>query len=562
MPINTNNFTSNSLSGTTTVRNGAANITLGTIPFALEGSKSFVIDLRRNSIAGDIIATSPVITLQDNSSFISLTANVASVSEGSLVSFTLVTANAVNNANLYYSVFPVTANLTVSDFYNSNVGVATLVNNQATFSLYANTDAAFVNEDGENFKVQLRTNSVTGNIVYSTANVEILDYYKLATITGISITSNVVVLQGANLIFSVSTFNGNNVSLSYSTEGNVDATNFIGGNTGSFVANATGGFIVLQSNTNIPFNEVRQFRLKVNQSGQTATFSSNVTIVGPVSSIEATGGTITNDGNYRVHTFTTSANLNITSVSVTPSRNTMNYLVVGGGGGAGSGADTFYAGGGGGGAAAATGNITASMGLLPITITVGAGGSGATAAVPTASTDGSNSSIFTSSGETARGVAGKLGTSNGGLGGFSGNGNPYGASRTGNGEGSSGGGSGGAGFAYDHPTNPGQGGIGTLYSDYTKFGTNVTNSIAPLTGKGYFGGGGGAGGWYITNGAKAGGYGGGGNSRSNEPGLPGLAATGGGGGGGAGEGPTGEQADGGAGGSGVVIIRYQYQNTI
>jgi hypothetical protein len=551
------NFTSNSLSGSFTVENGLANVTLLTVPYALEGDKPFVIKIRRNSITGDVIATSPPIVLRDTSSIVSLTANTASVSEGSIVSFTLVTANAANNANLYYSVFPVTANLTVSDFYNSNVGVATLVNNQATFSLYANTDAGFVNEDGENFKVQLRTNSVTGNIVYSTANIEILDYYKLATITGISITSNVVVLQGANVIFSVSTFNGNNASLSYSTEGNVDATNFIGGNTGSFVANATGGFIVLQSNTNIPFNEVRQFRLKVNQSGQTATFSSNVIIVGPVSSIEATGGTITNDGNYRVHTFTTSANLNITSVSVTPSRNTMNYLVVGGGGGAGSGSGTFYAGGGGGGAAAATGNITASMILLPITITVGAGGSAATAAVPTASTDGSNSSIFTSSGETARGVAGKKGTSGGGgLGGFSGNGNAYGPSYQNNGYGSSGGGSGGAGFAFDHPTNEGQGGIGTLYSDFTKFGTNVTNSIAPLTEKGYFGGGGGAGNWYAR-GSRAGGYGGGGNSISDQPGLPGLAATGGGGGGG-----DGGNKDGGAGGSGVVIIRYQYQNTI
>ena len=287
-------------------------------------------------------------------------------------------------------------------------------------------------------------------------------------------------------------------------------------------------------------------------TGKTASITVNLNTA--ESYITATGGTITYDGNYKVHTFTTSATLNVSSVSASSSRNTMNYLVVGGGGGAGSGTGEFWGGGGGGGAAAATGNITATMSLTPITITVGAGGTAATVASPTASTDGSASSIFTSLGEAARGAAGKLGTSgNGGLGGFSGNGNAYGASRQGNGEGSSGGGSGGAGFAYNDATKPGQGGIGTLYSDYTKFGTDITNSIAPLTGKGYFGGGGGAGNWRIHPG-RAGGYGGGGNSQVQQPGLAGLAATGGGGGGGAGE-----EKDGGAGGSGVVIIKYQYQ---
>ena len=609
MPINTNNFTSNSLSGTTTVTNGAANITLGTIPFALEGSKSFVIDLRRNSIAGDIIATSPVITLQDTSSFISLTANVASVGEGSLVSFTLVTANAANNANLYYSVFPVTANLTVSDFYNSNVGVATLVNNQATFSLYANTDAGFVNEDGENFKVQLRTNSVTGNIVYSTANIEILDYYKLATITGI--TSNVVVLQGANVIFSVSTINANGISLSYSTEGNVNSTNFIGGNTGSFVANATGGFIVLQSNTNIPLNEVRQFRLRVNQSGQPATVSSNVTLFGPISYIEATGGTVITTGGYRTHVFTSSANLDVSSLGAST---TVEYLIVAGGGGGGAGRTPNPApiagggayGGGGGGGAGGTFIGNATVGLGGTVIVVG-GGAGA-AIAGRAGYNGSNTTIALFGGSTilAYGGGGGSGIP---VGEPAGGPAPGAASPGGSGGGTAPDAVAGAGGGTPGQGYPGAGGIdcgitdnlgggggGAAESGVSTNGPNNSPGTAtrggdgigvpwvpgsygtpgPTPGARYFGGGGaggnspaataydvrggygggGAGGAYYSPpsgayaiGRNTGGRDGGGNADGN---------TGGGGGGVGAGGQSSGSGQGGPGGSGIVIIRYPY----
>ena len=106
--ISARNFQSNSLSGAVSVTNGFANVLLPTNAFALEGNKSFVIKLRKGSIQGDVIATSPTITLQDNSSFVSLTANTATVNEGNLVSFTVVTANAANNANLFYSILPVT----------------------------------------------------------------------------------------------------------------------------------------------------------------------------------------------------------------------------------------------------------------------------------------------------------------------------------------------------------------------------------------------------------------------------------------------------------------------
>ena len=67
MPISASNFRSNSLSGTVSVINGFANISLDTVPYALEGNKSFVIKIRTGSVTGEVLAVSPTITLQDTS---------------------------------------------------------------------------------------------------------------------------------------------------------------------------------------------------------------------------------------------------------------------------------------------------------------------------------------------------------------------------------------------------------------------------------------------------------------------------------------------------------------
>ena len=177
--VSSNNFSTNSLTGTTTVRNGFANVFLSLTPYVLEGDKEFSVNLRKDSVSGTVLVSVPTQTIRDNSSFVSLTANTASVNEGNLVSFTLVMANAANNANLFYSIVPFSANLTQSDFF-ANTGVITIVNNQAVFTVRANVDAGYVDETGETFRLQLRKGSPTGNIVYTTTtNVTIVDTYTL-----------------------------------------------------------------------------------------------------------------------------------------------------------------------------------------------------------------------------------------------------------------------------------------------------------------------------------------------------------------------------------------------
>jgi len=308
---------------------------------------------------------------------------------------------------------------------------------------------------------------------------------------------------------------------------------------------------------------------------------------------QATGGTITTSGDFKVHTFTGDSNFVVTAGNVGtfpgnplagPAK--VDWLVIAGGGG-GNGSS-----GGGGGAGGMRssypnpdsptgGNFTISTQTYPIT--VGAGGPSTT---PQGG-QGSNSvfSTITSTGGgggSGPGQTGANGGSGGGggnaqgpfpapnaqkfLAGGSGNTPPVSPSQGNNGgqggwpgqQGGGGGGAGGAGSgapgSYPAPNGPRNGGNGAANSIT---GASVT----------YAGGGGGGGNFGYQGGpavggptspatSRRGGPGGGGNggggpseSDSNDySGVAGTANLGGGGGG-----------RGGAGGKGVVILRYKFQ---
>ena len=293
--------------------------------------------------------------------------------------------------------------------------------------------------------------------------------------------------------------------------------------------------------------------------------------------MSATGGTITEDGDYKVHTFTGPGTFTVSEVSETAASNEVSYIVVAGGGGGGKG-------GGGGGAGGfresksgvdcysasplegAT-NITVTATAFPIT--VGSGGAGQTSSTTSKGASGNNSvfSTVTSAGGGGAGshdsVAGVAGGSGGGNGNGSaaggesakaGNtpsvsppqGEPGGASANPNGPPAFGGSGGGGATAAGGGSNSSTGGAGGAGATTSINGSPVTRS----------GGGGGS----VFGGSSfgAGGSGGGGAGGPGSPpgaGTAGTCNTGGGGGGG-GNGSTGNGANG---GSGIVIIRYKFQ---
>ena len=312
--------------------------------------------------------------------------------------------------------------------------------------------------------------------------------------------------------------------------------------------------------------------------------------------VAATGGTVTTDGNFKIHTFTGDGCFVVSDAGNVAGSNSVDYLVVAGGGGGGGTPGNAGGGGGAGGfryssttytsPPCAPGHPLRASCSIPVTaatfpVTVGGGGTGGTGpGSPNpcgVGSDGSNSvfSTITSTGGGGGGhgapgsdpnIPGRTGGSGGGGGGgnpgtpqAAGNtppvsppqGNPGGNSAAGPNSPDHAGAGGGGAIAAGGGCNPGNsagsaGGCGAGLP--TAFGTN---GVPCGSFRYYAGGGSGSG-----NDAGTVGLGGGGSSGTSScgPGGNGTANTGGGGGGAQAPGT------GGTGGSGIVIIRYKFQN--
>jgi hypothetical protein len=303
----------------------------------------------------------------------------------------------------------------------------------------------------------------------------------------------------------------------------------------------------------------------------------------------ATGGVITESGDWRIHRFNSSGTFTLSSLIGSSLH--VEYLIVGGGGGGG-----MDMGGGGGGGGFLSGKHVLTPGSY--TITVGAGGTGAPAAgtngqpgghqytIP--ATAGGNSSF---NGLTAigggfggssyrgytPGIAGGSGGSGGGASGYNDNAGTFNGGSGTSGQGYRGGNSTAAYYS------GGGGGAGAQGTDSTARANGGTGALSTILGRPFYWAGGGGGAGYSTFGGS-GGRGGGGAGAPNEfannyatggrdsiewgrdtlngctgcwtnlPGGDGGTNTGGGGGGGA---HYNSNNKGGNGGSGIVIIRYK-----
>jgi len=395
-----------------------------------------------------------------------------------------------------------------------------------------------------------------------------------------------VVTDNTTITYSLTTINVANTSTLYWTlSGNVANTDVRNGNTGSFtVLNSNATFSVSLANNIVSGNDTKEFTLQVRQNSVNgavvATAANTITVyAGSTRSnfISAEGGTVIQNGAYRLHVFTSSNNLVVSNAGRMGGY--VDYLVIAGGGGGGYSSAGY---GGGGGAGGLLNGVT-SISAQTYVATVGAGATSGTRNSTTF--NGANTSIFglTSIGGGGGGTIwdnnpGKPGGSGGGgLGsgspgtggtGVAGQGYP-GSSMIGN-PSSAGSGSGGGGAGGTFPA-----GVGAGFNAY--FG--ILNGVsAPVAGGGrglnfawvptaygansnsgqFFAGGGGGAGWPGGSGFGFGGIGGGGDGQG--PGGPGYAFSGNvntGGGGGNGSDPTNTNTPT-KGGSGIIIIRYPY----
>jgi len=302
--------------------------------------------------------------------------------------------------------------------------------------------------------------------------------------------------------------------------------------------------------------------------------------------VTATGGTITESGDCKIHTFTGPGTFAVSEIATCEAQNIMSHVVIAGGGGGGN-----QRGGGGGaggfrevknpatpytaspldGYPSSPNRVTVTAASFPITV----GGGGAAGGSPKLSGTSGSSSIFSTVTSAGGGGGGAGPTGGAGVNGGSGGGegsienpNPGGAFGTGN----------------TPPVSPAQGtngapaGPGPSSSGETGAGgggataTGTSNPSSSLAGNGGAGatssinatptaraGGGGGGNGASTgcNGGTGGGGRGGGKPGVQPYGSAAAAGTTNTGGGGGGGGDA--SCNGAAGGSGIVIIRYKFQ---
>jgi hypothetical protein len=302
--------------------------------------------------------------------------------------------------------------------------------------------------------------------------------------------------------------------------------------------------------------------------------------------IAATGGNTTATcGDFKIHTFTSPGTFCVSCAGNAAGSNKVSYLVVAGG--AGGGAGNGGGGGAGGfreGKAPAFDSYTSSPLVAPdgltvtatgFPITVGGGGSGGAAVFGQGGTGSvSTFSTITSAGGGS-GASNCTGVANAGGNGGSGGGGSSGTNSSSTAAAGSGntpsvsppqGQNGGTGFHSpgNHQVGGGGGGAGAVGASSpqstTGVGGNGGNGVSTSinnssTARGGGGGGGAHAGPSTTAGSGGSGGGGNGQLQSGTAATAGTANTGGGGGGG-GNAPT----TGAAGGSGIVIIRYRFQN--
>lgn len=211
MTLNASDFNPASLSGTVTVNSSAGTSSVVIAADQLtEGPEKFVIKLRTGSITGPVVAVSNQVTINDtsvNNPTYSFQANVASVSEGQSVKFTLITTDIPSGTVIPYEI--VGNGITSADINGAPLSGNFTVNanGTATMDLTLTTTADLTTEGNETLTIRLTTApnnpSVSITIVDSSVAPPVVPTYALSN--NVSNAAN----EGTSVTFNLNVTNVN-----------------------------------------------------------------------------------------------------------------------------------------------------------------------------------------------------------------------------------------------------------------------------------------------------------------------------------------------------------------
>lgn len=169
-------FTDNSLNGSITIQNNAAQFTKTlTDDGYAESGNTFKVVLRSGSITGIPVAETTAVTVLDASQAVNpptyqVVPSVTSVNEGSSVTWTVTTTGLDDGTVLYYTIDGGVGN---NDMTTVTNGQLTINGNTGTFS------RTFVNdqltEGNETVIARLRSGSISGTVIATSATVTLVD---------------------------------------------------------------------------------------------------------------------------------------------------------------------------------------------------------------------------------------------------------------------------------------------------------------------------------------------------------------------------------------------------
>ena len=229
------------ISGSFTTVNNTASVTLTTSADATtEGAETFEVEIRTDSITGNIVATTPVVTINDTSltATYAVTPDVTSVNEGDTVTFTVTTANVLDGTTLYYST---TGTVEAADFTGSTLTGSFVINsNTATITKTLENDLTLDATEGEeNFALEIRTGSTTGTVQATSSSITVADTSSASYTSTISSTQ---AAEGTTLTIDVTTIGiPDGYTLYYTTSGTASTTTDLNSVSGSFTINSNTG---------------------------------------------------------------------------------------------------------------------------------------------------------------------------------------------------------------------------------------------------------------------------------------------------------------------------------
>jgi hypothetical protein len=289
--VNASDFTDGVTSGSVVINNNVGTI-LREInnDITTEGVESFALELRTGSISGTIQATSSTVTISDTSltQTFSVSPSVTSVNEGGSVTFTVTTTNVPNGTTLFWTTEQMTGTINASDF-TDGVTSGTVVINSNTGSVVRTIQNDFTTEGAESFRLQIRTESISGIVRATSSTVSISD----TSVETYSISSDVTsVNEGGSVTFTVTTqgiLDG--TTLFWTTQavtGTVNVSDFTDGVTsGSFTINSNTGSVVRTLTNDAATEGAESFRLQIR------TVSTSGTVVATSSTISVSDTSIT-----------------------------------------------------------------------------------------------------------------------------------------------------------------------------------------------------------------------------------------------------------------------------